>query len=574
MKKLLFLVLVVLMTAAGCITIAPAGESQLPTAYIDSIAPSEASPGETVSFAGHGTDPDGTVVAYRWQSDIDGELGVTETFETSSLSVGTHVVYFKVQDNNDNWSDEVRRRVTVSAGASATASAPVIDSFSASPGIIASGSSSTLSWSISGAATATIDQGVGNVALTGTRVVSPGATTTYTLTASNEVGSVTAVAQVIVSAGAQPSVAGLPVISLFSANPWSIASGESTMLSWNVSNTSTVTIEPGVGAVASAGNISVSPAATTSYTLTATNASGWSSVTIPVAVMGEAAEQGEEADITPPSIPTLVSPLNGAVLPQPSEPWVFDWGDSADPESGIQQYEIYVKWSGGAIPVIDVEVPNSNYSEVVGGSVGAASCSDWRWKVRTQNNAGLWSDWSPARSFDVEPPTETMTLFSIPDEDGQVMQDGSTNINPNVGDRGTDEAIQAFLSFDISDIPVGATIKSASLDLSTGDELGDPFGGLDLMRVYNDQYGNLGAEDFTPDFPIGAIKTYASRPMAPFVSPGDSATMVGAIQAQVNAGAPRFQVRLQFQKYTDGDGQVDCLRLGEGHPKLVVTYEE
>jgi len=571
LKKLLFLVLVVLMTAAGCITIAPAGESQLPTAYIDSISPTEASLGETIVFNGHGTDRDGGIVAYRWRSDIDGELGVTETFETSSLSVGTHVVYFKVQDNNDNWSDEARDRVTVSAGASAMASAPVIGSFNASPGIIASGSSSTRSWNISGAATATIDQGIGNVALTGTRVVSPGATTTYTLTASNEVGSVTAVAQIIVSAGAQPSV-GLPAISLFSANPWSIASGESTMLSWNVSNASTVTIEPGVGAVASAGNISVSPAATTSYTLTATNASGWSSVTIPVAVMGEDAEQGEEADITPPSIPTLVSPLNGAVLPQPSESWVFDWGDSADPESDIQQYELYVKWSGGAIPAIDVEVPNSNYSEVLGGSIGAANCSDWRWKVRAQNNAGLWSDWSPTRSFDVEPPTETVTLFSIAAEDGQVMQGGSTNINPNVGDRGTDEAMQAFLSFDISGIPAGATIKSASLDLSTGDKIGDPFAGLGKLRVYNDQYGNLGAEDFTPGFPLGAIKTYASRPMAPFTSPGDSATMVSWIQAQVNAGAPRFQVRIQFQKYTDGDGQVDCLRFGE--TQLVVTYEE
>ncbi len=579
MKKLLFLVLVVLMTAAGCITIAPEGESQLPTAYIDSISPTEASLGETIVFNGHGTDRDGDIVAYRWRSDIDGELGVTETFETSSLSVGTHVVYFKVQDNNDNWSDEVRRRVTVSAGASATASAPVIDSFSASPGIIASGSSSTLSWSISGAATATIDQGIGNVALTGTRVVSPGATTTYTLTASNEVGSVTAVAQVIVSAGAQPSVAELPVISLFSANPWSIASGESAMLSWNVSNASTVTIEPGVGAVASAGNISVSPAATTSYTLTATNASGWSSVTIPVAVMGEEAEQSEEADITPPSIPTLVSPLNGAVLPQPDEPWVFDWNDSADSESGIKQYQIYVRLSGAQLAKIDETTGDSAWTEEPsGGTIGGLNCLGWTWKVRAQNNAGLWSNWSPIRNFDVElpaalPEEHTVTLFSIADEDGQVMQDGSTNINPNVGDRGTDEAIQAFLSFDISGIPVGATIKSASLDLSTGDELGDPFGGLGLMRVYNDQYGNLGADDFTPGFPTGAMYTYSSPPVAPFTSPGDSATMVSWIQAQVNAGASRFQVRLQFQKYTDGDGQVDCLRLGED-TKLVVTYEE
>lgn len=201
MKKLLFSLSVILMMTAGCITIAPAGESQLPTAYIDSISPSEVSLGETVSFVGHGTDPDGTVVAYRWRSDIDGDLGIAETFETSSLSGETHVVYFKVQDNNGNWSDEVRDRVTVSAGASAAASAPVINSFTASPGNIASGSSSTLSWSISGAATATIDQGIGDVALTGTRVVSPAMTTTYTLTASNEAGSVTATAQVIVSGG-------------------------------------------------------------------------------------------------------------------------------------------------------------------------------------------------------------------------------------------------------------------------------------------------------------------------------------------------------------------------------------
>lgn len=585
MKKLLFPILVILMMTAGC-TCLPgslSGGNQPPTAYIDSISPVDASVGETVSFQSHGTDADGDVVAYRWRSDVDGDLGTTASFETSSLSAGAHVVYFKVQDNNGDWSDDVRTGVTVSGDA---ANAPVIASFNASPAIIASGSYSTLSWSISGAATAVIDQGVGNVALTGTRVVSPGATTTYTLTASNEVGSVTAVAQVIVSAGAQPSVAGLPVISLFSANPWSIASGESTMLSWNVSNASTVTIGPGVGAVASAGSTPASPAATTSYTLTATNASGWSSVAIPVVVTGEPAgepeeeeQAGEEADVTPPTVPVLVSPAPGAVLPQPGEPWVFDWGDSADPESGIQQYEIYVKWSAGAIPVIDVEVPNSNYSEVVGGSVGAASCSDWRWKVRAQNNAGLWSDWSPTRSFDIEPPAalpeeHTVPLFSIVGEDGYVMQDGSTNINPNVGDRGTDEAIQAFLSFDISGIPAGATIKSASLDLSTGDELGDPFDGLGLMRVYNDQYGNLGAEDFTPGFPTGAMYTYGSRPMAPFVSPGDSATMVSWIQAQVNAGALRFQVRLQFQKYTDGDGQVDCLRLGEGHPKLVVIYEE
>ncbi|MCJ7655968.1 MAG: hypothetical protein MUO97_11870, partial [Dehalococcoidia bacterium] len=169
------------------------------------------------------------------------------------------------------------------------------------------------------------------------------------------------------------------------------------------------------------------------------------------------------------------------------------------------------------------------------------------------------------------PPVEhTVTLFSVAAEDGHVKQSGGTNPYPNVGDDTSDEALQAFLSFDISGIPVGAVIKSASLDLTTGDVLGDPFAGLGWMRVYNHQYGSLGPEDFTADFPIGAMYTYSSKPVAPFSSSG----LVDALQARVNAGAPRFQVRIQFREYTDGDGIVDALRLGEGQPKLVITYEE
>ena len=289
MKRLLFSVLVVLMMTAGCITIAPPGGDELPTAYIDSISPAEASLGEAVTFDGHGTDRDGEVVAYRWRSDVDGDLSTMASFETSSLSAGTHTVYFKVQDNNDNWSDEVRRRVAVSAGAVAL---PAINSFSASPGSITSGASSTLGWDVSNATAVSIDKGVGAVAATGTTAVSPFTTTQYTLTATNAAGSATATTQIIVAGAAPPPSPGLPVISSFTASPGSITVGDSSTLSWNVSNATSVTIDQGVGSVAAVGNTVVSPAATTSYTLTATNASGWSSVTIPL-VVGAAPAAGE-----------------------------------------------------------------------------------------------------------------------------------------------------------------------------------------------------------------------------------------------------------------------------------------
>jgi hypothetical protein len=65
-----------------------------------------------------------------------------------------------------------------------------------------------------------------------------------------------------------------PVISSFTASPGKIQNGDSVTLSWSVNNATTVTIDPGLGSVPVSGSRSISPAYTTSYTLTATNSTG------------------------------------------------------------------------------------------------------------------------------------------------------------------------------------------------------------------------------------------------------------------------------------------------------------
>ena len=66
-------------------------------------------------------------------------------------------------------------------GPPATAAAPTIQAFSATPPTIQAGQNSTLAWSVTGATSLSISAGVGTV--TGTSVsVSPAATTTYTKT--------------------------------------------------------------------------------------------------------------------------------------------------------------------------------------------------------------------------------------------------------------------------------------------------------------------------------------------------------------------------------------------------------
>jgi uncharacterized protein YkwD len=83
-------------------------------------------------------------------------------------------------------------------------SVPAITSFAASPSQIASGQSSTLTWTVSGATTVAIDHGVGDVSRLTSTSVSPAQTTTYTLTATNSAGSTTATALVTVASSPPP----------------------------------------------------------------------------------------------------------------------------------------------------------------------------------------------------------------------------------------------------------------------------------------------------------------------------------------------------------------------------------
>lgn len=84
-----------------------------PAAYIDSVTPNPATRGQTISFAGHGADADGSVVAYKWRSSLNGTLSTLPSFSVSTLAVGTHTIYFSVKDDAGAWSSEAVATVTV-----------------------------------------------------------------------------------------------------------------------------------------------------------------------------------------------------------------------------------------------------------------------------------------------------------------------------------------------------------------------------------------------------------------------------------------------------------------------------
>jgi peptidoglycan-associated lipoprotein len=74
-----------------------------------------------------------------------------------------------------------------------------------------------------------------------------------------------------------------PTVTL-QANPTSINKGESSTLSWNSTDATQLSIDPGIGAVNAEGSSKVTPSDSTTYTITATGPGGSASATATVSV--------------------------------------------------------------------------------------------------------------------------------------------------------------------------------------------------------------------------------------------------------------------------------------------------
>src|SRR5882724_470268 len=236
--------------------------------------------------------------------------------------------------------------------------------FAASSGVIVQGQTTTLSWKVTNAASFSISPAVssGTLPLTGSADVSPMQTTTYVGTATDANGKaatssimVTVVPQgsapsitisispSVVAAGQTttltwtstnstsvaitPSVLGDDVTSValsgsttinilgvtLVANPSKIGPGQTASLSWTSANATSLSIDQGIGVVnGPSGSLSVSPAATTIYTITATNGTASATATATVNAPLAVTLKASPANIAPGSQSTLTWASQGA----------------------------------------------------------------------------------------------------------------------------------------------------------------------------------------------------------------------------------------------------------------------
>src|SRR5579884_1109049 len=210
----------------------------------------------------------------------------------------------------------------------------------ASPGTIAQGGSSTLSWKTAGATSVTLNGTA--VAKQGSQAVSPPQTATYVLVATNSAGSTTqsATVTVVASAGATTTQATPAPTASLSASPTSISSGQPSTLTWSTTNATVVTLNG--SSVPASGSLSVLPQTTTTYTLVAQNSAGsaTASATVTVTSTSTSTTSSTSTTTTASTATTAAGTRDPALWPfAATSPWNYPIGSAA-------QYATIVKGDG------------------------------------------------------------------------------------------------------------------------------------------------------------------------------------------------------------------------------------
>lgn len=195
---------------------------------------------------------------------------------------------------------------------------------------------------------------------------------------------------------------GMPNIAFFSVSPTAIYQGQSATLSWGaVTNADSVSIEPGIGGVATPGSRVVAPMQTATYTLTAR--CGGNVVTRQVTIVvthpptRTFTPTTKPPDTQAPPAPQLVSP-SGSLSCRTSV--TLDWNPVSD-LSGIKTY--YVK--------LERQITPGNWQSAGGWTTSSTAqtvsvqCGGmYRWQVRAEDNAGNQGPWSGFMTFGINLP--------------------------------------------------------------------------------------------------------------------------------------------------------------------------
>jgi len=165
----------------------------------------------------------------------------------------------------------------------------------------------------------------------------------------------------------------------------------------------------------------------------------------------------------------------------------------------------------------------------------------------------------------------------LADFDGEVLEishnlfgsvDAAGNVSTTyayAGDTADDDRIQAFFSFDLSDIPTTATINAAYLLIPGNSISGDPFGQLGDLRVYSGAIFDLGAGDYG----TGEYEDIYYQTAAELATSKISTALYSEIQDSLAGGKIELQLFF-YQTQSNDDGVADIVDITD--IKLLIYY--
>lgn len=346
-----------------------------------------------------------------------------------------------------------------------------------------------------------------------------------------------------------PQAAFLPKILQFDATPSIINQGEAAYLRWSVSESNSVSIDNGIGTVALAGQIPVSPNSTTFYTLTAMNLAGETTARTQIIVRGTATEP-ETASATPP---TIISFYADRLIITPGQYVTLSWEVLGTTDATITPI--------GQVNAKDtITLQPANTTTYVLNATNSAGTTNASITVVVQ--AAVPTSTSGEKTEILKPITfESGSLVR-----GSGYLDYARYSGICAGDTLSNSASRAFLSFDISSIPANAIIKEAILDLSNYSVYGEPtymkssWGNMGALEVYHVQYTYLDYKAYTQTATLTANGTFTNYPLSPWAwDVKNSIDGQPVVQGLIQQGKSRCQLRIQFFTTTNWDSISDML---------------
>ena len=326
-----------------------------------------------------------------------------------------------------------------------------------------------------------------------------------------------------------------PIINSFLANPTSITVGDNSNLSWSVTDATTVVINQSIGSVASTGTTAVSPATSTTYTLTATNAAG--SVTASVTVTVGAAFGSIDINSNPDGAKVY---LDGVDTGQVT-PIILTNIDAGSHIVKIDKYH-YKVWEDTAVTV------NANQTTYLNPPLTYASTQYITLQPGAAGKDAAISSSVPANNFGNE------TYSWVGDFSGTITR--------------------LYIQFNLSSIPVSAKILDADLRLYQYFTFGGSDFTIELLKINNSWDESTICWDLQPTRSSDPV---ISSSITAGATTWNSWDIDDLVQSWLDGGIANYGANLKDTHETSGntmayfytsDYTIDTTK----RPKLVISY--